>query len=309
MKMYSKILLAVDLGEHSDEVTARAAYLANALNAHVDLLHVLDHVFGDYPADVVGPESMDKLDLVKDRIRDRMTGLVERFGLTDFDLLIETGTSRDEILRVADERQSDLIVIGKHERHGLALMRGSVTEPVLDAAHCDVIAVHVPSASQVIHRPLSVIRSQSAFMQSTLKEIISDKGETIHSVAADATVEDAVTKMNQERVGAVLVMYGESLIGIFTERDVLTKVVGRKLDPRMTPLVDVMTKEVLALHASVNVEYAMHVFTKKRFRHLPVTEDGKLIGMVSSGDLTRWVVRDQEHTIDDLTKYISGDIR
>ncbi len=306
--MYSKILLAIDLGEHSGEVMARAAYLADASDAHVDLLHVLDHVLGNYSADVVGPESIDKLDLVKDQTRDRMTGLVEQFGLTNFDLLIESGTSRDEILRVAEERHSDLIVIGKHERHGLALMRSSQAERVLDGAHCDVIVVHVPVASQAIHRSSSVIRNRSAFMQSTLKEIIREKGEIIHSVAADATVEGAVTKMNQERVGAVLVTYGETLIGIFTERDVLTKVVGRKLDPRMTPLAEVMTKEVLALHASATVEYAMHVFTKKRFRHLPVTADGKLIGMVSSGDLTRWVVRDQEHTIDDLTKYISGDI-
>lgn len=145
-------------------------------------------------------------------------------------------------------------------------------------------------------------------MQSTLKEVIKDKGDTIHSVPVDVTVDDAITTMNQERIGAVLVMYGEKLVGIFTERDVLTKVAGRKLDPRITPLADVMTKEVLTLHASATVEYAMRIVTEKRFRHLPVTENDKLIGMVSSGDLTRWVVRDQEGTIDDLIKYISGDM-
>ena len=309
MKMYSRILLAIDLGEHSGDVTACAAYLARALNAHVDVLHVLDHALGDYPADVIGPESMDKLDLVMERTRDRMTGLVEQFGLADFDLLIGSGTARDAILRVADERQSDLIVIGKRQRHGLGLVLGSVTERVLVAAHCDVIAVRVPAAPQGVHKPSSVVQDRSASMQGTLKEIIGEKGPTIHSVAADAMVEDAVTKMNRERIGAVLVMYGETLMGIFTERDVLTKVVGGKLDPSTTPLADVMTKEVLALHASATVEYAMRVVTKKRFRHLPVAEDGKLIGMVSSGDLARWMVRNQENTIDDLTKYISGDLR
>lgn len=145
MNIYKRILLVIDLGEHSDEVAARAAYLAKALKAHVDLLHVLEHVLGDYSADVVPPESMDKLDIVKDRARDQMTGLVEQFELTDFDLLIETGTTRDQILRVAEERHSDVIVVGAHERHGLAVIRGSVAERVVDGARCDVIAVHVAS--------------------------------------------------------------------------------------------------------------------------------------------------------------------
>ncbi|MEO7128728.1 MAG: CBS domain-containing protein, partial [Rhodoferax sp.] len=196
----------------------------------------------------------------------------------------------------------------KRERHGFALVLGSVTERVMLAAHCNVITVSVPSMSQDILKSSAVTKNRSAFMQSTLKEIIGEKGATIHSVATDATVEDAVIKMNHERIGAVLVMYGERLMGIFTERDVLTKVVNRKLDLSTTPLTDVMTKEVLALHASATVEYAMRVFTMKRFRHLPVVEDGNLIGMVSSGDLARWVVRNQENTIDDLTKYISGDL-
>ncbi len=306
--MYSRILLAIDLGEHSGDVTACAAYLANAVGAHVDLLHVLDRPLGDYPSDVVGPESMDKLELVKEQTRDRMTRLVEQFGLADFDLLIESGTARDAILRVAGERQSGLIVIGKRERHGLGLVLGSVTERTLVAAQCDVLAVHVPSASQGVRESSSAIQDRSASMATTLKEIVGEKGATIHAVAADVTVETAVTKMNQERIGAVLVMYGESLMGIFTERDVLTKVVGSKLDPSLTPLADVMTRDVLVLHASATVEYAMRVITRKRFRHLPVAEDGKLIGMVSSGDLARWVVRQQENTIDDLTKYISGDL-
>jgi nucleotide-binding universal stress UspA family protein/CBS domain-containing protein len=309
MTMYSRILLAIDLGEHSGDVAACAAYLARALNAHVDLLHVLDRPLGDYPSDVIGPESTDKLDLVKERTRDRMTELVEQFGLADFDLLIESGTPRDVILRVADERQCDLIVIGKRERHGLGLVLGSVTERVLAAARCDVIAVQVPAVARAGRRSSSVDQDRSASMQGTLKEILGEKGATIHSVAADATVEDAVAKMNHERIGAVLVMYGETLMGIFTERDVLTKVMGGKLDPSTARLADVMTKEVLVLHASATVEYAMRVVTRKRFRHLPVAEDGKLIGMVSSGDLARWMVRNQESTIDDLTRYISGELR
>ena len=326
MTRYHRILLAIDLDEHSVDVASRAAGLANAMQAHVDIVHVLDHVVGDYPADVVGSERMDKLDLVKVRAREQMTALVERFTLTDFDLLVEAGTTREVILRVAGERRSDLIVIGAHERHGIALMRGSMIERIRDAAHCDVLAVTastavVPEESEEREEPAVPAHVQRASssaagnpwspaVPSTLKEVLKQKesGATIHSVAVDATVDEAITAMNQKGIGAVLVMYDENLVGIFTERDVLTKVASRKLDPRTTPLADVMTKNVLALDPTATVEYAMRVITEKRFRHLPVTEDGKLIGVLSSGDLTRWVVRDQEDTIDDLIKYISGDM-
>ncbi len=147
-------------------------------------------------------------------------------------------------------------------------------------------------------------------MKSTLKEIIHEKasGQTMHSVAIDATIDEAVDKMNQELIGAVLVMRGGDLAGIFTERDVLTKVVGRQIDTGTMPVADVMTKDVLVCDGSTTLEDAMRIVTERRFRHLPVTEDNRLIGMVSSGDLTRWTVRDQQDTIEDLVKYISGDI-
>jgi CBS domain-containing protein len=130
----------------------------------------------------------------------------------------------------------------------------------------------------------------------------------MHSVPIDATIDEAVDKMNQELIGAVLVMRGGDLAGIFTERDVLTKVVGRQMDTGTTPVADVMTKDVLVCDGSTTLEDAMRIVTERRFRHLPVTEGNRLIGMVSSGDLTRWTVRDQQDTIEDLVKYISGDI-
>jgi CBS domain-containing protein len=147
-------------------------------------------------------------------------------------------------------------------------------------------------------------------MKSTLREIIQEKagGQTMHSVPIDATIDEAVDKMNQELIGAVLVMRGGDLAGIFTERDVLTKVVGRQMDTGTTPVADVMTKDVLVCDGSTTLEDAMRIVTERRFRHLPVTEGNRLIGMVSSGDLTRWTVRDQQDTIEDLVKYISGDI-
>jgi CBS domain-containing protein len=143
-------------------------------------------------------------------------------------------------------------------------------------------------------------------MKALLKELLEEKGAVIHSVTIDATVADAVKKMNDERIGAVMVMDGDKLAGIFTERDVLTKVVDQEGNPRETPVSEVMTRDIVVLKSTASVEEAMRIVTERRFRHLPVMEEGKLIGLVSSGDLTRWIVRDQQGTIADLFDYISG---
>jgi CBS domain-containing protein len=143
-------------------------------------------------------------------------------------------------------------------------------------------------------------------MKALLKELLEEKGAVIHSVTIDATVADAVKKMNDERIGAVMVMDGDKLAGIFTERDVLTKVVDQEGNPRETPVSEVMTRDIVVLKGTASVEEAMRIVTERRFRHLPVMEEGKLIGLVSSGDLTRWIVRDQQGTIADLFDYISG---
>jgi CBS domain-containing protein len=96
------------------------------------------------------------------------------------------------------------------------------------------------------------------------------------------------------------------MVGIFTERDVLCRVVGEGRDPSATRVVDVMTQEVVAVRSTTSVEEAMAVFTEKRFRHLPVVDDGELKGLVSSGDLTRRMSRNQEGHIQDLMNFITG---
>ena len=142
-------------------------------------------------------------------------------------------------------------------------------------------------------------------MKSSLQEIIKEKGGVIHKVALEATVADAVVKMNAERIGSVIVMDGDKMMGIFTERDVLTKIVSCNCDPAQTPVADVMTRDLLTLAPSASIEEAMRVVIERHIRHLPVIEGDKLLGMVSSGDLTRWILRDQEETIKDLYTYIS----
>jgi len=143
-------------------------------------------------------------------------------------------------------------------------------------------------------------------MQDTLEAVLATKAPAIHYVVPEATVIDAVRTMNQERIGAVLVCVSGEMVGIFTERDVLCRVVDEGRDPATTKVVEVMTSEVVAVRPTTGVEEAMAVITEKRFRHLPVIDKGLLKGLVSSGDLTRWVSRNQEIHIKDLVNYITG---
>ncbi len=132
------------------------------------------------------------------------------------------------------------------------------------------------------------------------------KGNTVHTVLATSTVLDAVRAMNEVRVGSVLVTDGDDLVGIFTERDVLTRVLDGGIDPATTPVSEVMTSEVVTVGPQLTVEEAMAVVTQERCRHLPVMEGNKLLGLVSAGDLTRRVAGLQEQHIEHLVKYITS---
>jgi CBS domain-containing protein len=141
-------------------------------------------------------------------------------------------------------------------------------------------------------------------MNEPLDRLLDQKTETLETVTPSTSVLDAVARMNFRHIGSLLVMEGERLVGIFTERDVLTRVVPRNLDPAKTPVSDVMTREVITVAPSTSVQQAMMIVTETRRRHLPVVQGGKVLGLVSIGDLTRWVVRDQQYTIDGLFEYV-----
>jgi len=143
-------------------------------------------------------------------------------------------------------------------------------------------------------------------MDTTLREILSKKGSELYSVTGDALVADAVAVMVEKNVGSILVMEGEHLKGLFTERDLMCRVVHARRDPGKTPVHEVMTTEVAAVAPTVKLEEAMSLCTERRVRHLPVYDGDSLIGIVSSGDLTKAAVRDQQHTIEDLVRYIYG---
>ena len=143
-------------------------------------------------------------------------------------------------------------------------------------------------------------------MQDTLEAVLKHKGSTVYSVDPEDSVMDAVRKMNCEKVGALLVCIEGRMVGIFTERDVLCRVIDEGRDPDTTRVKKVMTSEVVTVRSTTGVTEAMAIFTEKRCRHLPVIDDGKLQGVVSSGDLTRWVSRSQEGHIQDLMNFITG---
>jgi CBS domain-containing protein len=143
-------------------------------------------------------------------------------------------------------------------------------------------------------------------VKDTLVAVLARKGSKVHCVVPEVTVLAAVRKMNEERIGALLVCDGSDVLGIFTERDILCRVVDSTRDPATTEVAEVMTNELIAVPPDTLVEEAMAVITEKRCRHLPVIDDGNLVGLVSIGDLTSWVSRHQEGHIKDLLNFITG---
>jgi CBS domain-containing protein len=139
-----------------------------------------------------------------------------------------------------------------------------------------------------------------------VSNIIEHKGNQVHSVQPTATVLDAVRFMNQKKIGALLVLHNNKPVGMFTERDVLVRIVDVGRDPQTTLVSDVMTSKLIVIKPSTTIEDAMFIITQKRCRHLPVVEDDKLLGMISIGDLMRWIVREHKIYIDHLLDYISG---
>jgi len=141
-------------------------------------------------------------------------------------------------------------------------------------------------------------------MNEAVARLLEQKTERVETVTPQTTIGEAIAAMNQRRIGSILVMDGERLVGIFTERDVLTRVVPQQLDPRRTPVGEVMTRNPMTIPPNRTVQEAMMIMTDSRKRHLPVVQGGKVLGLVSIGDLTRWMVRDQQRTIEDLTDYV-----
>jgi CBS domain-containing protein len=145
-------------------------------------------------------------------------------------------------------------------------------------------------------------------MNTPIALLLSRKGSTVYSVAALASVADAVRVMNLHKVGSVVVMQAGRLAGIFTERDVLTRVVASGRMPDNTPVADVMTRNPVVTSPRMTVEQVMALFTERRCRHIPVLDDdtGAVLGLISIGDVTRWLLDTHRSEADHLRQYIAG---
>src|SRR5262249_46977051 len=137
-------------------------------------------------------------------------------------------------------------------------------------------------------------------MESRLSAILQDKGATVHTVTQDLSVYECAKKMTELGIGALLVLHEERLIGIISERDIIRKLVSSEREIANVKVVDIMSTDLITVPPSMTVTEAMQIVTNKRFRHLPVVENGKLIGIVSIGDLTRWAMLAQENVISSL---------
>jgi CBS domain-containing protein len=141
----------------------------------------------------------------------------------------------------------------------------------------------------------------------TVRDILDIKGCQILTVGPDATVLDAALRMNEHKVGSLLVMDGGQLIGMFTERDILQRVVVPCLDPAGTLVSEVMTTEVICCQPHTQLAEARGVLKNRRIRHMPVLdEEGQVCGMISIGDLNAYETQDHEATIYILEEYIHG---
>ena len=141
----------------------------------------------------------------------------------------------------------------------------------------------------------------------TVKSILAAKGRHVWSIGPGANVLEAALLMNQHKIGALVVMEGERLVGMFTERDVLRRVVGEARNPASTRVAYVMTREVICCSPEMTLEEARGVMKNRRIRHLPVMEgDDHLLGLVSIGDLNAHQEHAQERHIHLLNEYLYG---
>lgn len=138
-----------------------------------------------------------------------------------------------------------------------------------------------------------------------LAVILEDKGGEVFAIDADASVFEAVQQMVERNVGSLLVTVSGEITGIVTERDYLRRVALHELEDRETPVREVMSSPLIVVTPETTIDECMALMTDRRIRHLPVVEDGKVVGVVSIGDLVKFKSQQQSFEIQYLTQYIT----
>jgi CBS domain-containing protein len=140
----------------------------------------------------------------------------------------------------------------------------------------------------------------------TVKDILRVKGSKVYSISPDATVYEALKQMAEKNVGAMLVFVGDDLVGLISERDYSRKTILKGKFSKETAVKEIMSTEVVAVHPDDDIEECMELFTDKHVRHLPVVEEGKVVGLVSIGDIVKSIIDYKEFIIEELENYIKG---
>jgi CBS domain-containing protein len=139
-----------------------------------------------------------------------------------------------------------------------------------------------------------------------IRQILEQKSNDIWVTTPETSVYDALLLLAEKNIGALLVLKNDELVGIVSERDYARKVALFGKASVKTPVSEIMTTEVFSVGPQNSIEEAMALMTDKRIRHLPVIEEGKVVGVISIGDLVKSIIANQEYVIDHLEKYISG---
>jgi CBS domain-containing protein len=137
-------------------------------------------------------------------------------------------------------------------------------------------------------------------------QLLDAKGHDVLSITPDASVLDAIRLMAEKGIGALVVMQGDKLAGIVTERDYARKIILKGRSSETTAVRDIMTADVTTTSSTESVEKCMNLMTDLRIRHLPVVDDGRVAGIISIGDLVKAIIAEQQRAIEQLEHYISG---
>ena len=161
----------------------------------------------------------------------------------------------------------------------------------------DPLVVLISSAKRVPEKAVSMKQ---------ILDLLKAKGREVWSFNPDATVDEAIEQMSERACGALLVMEGERLIGIVSERDYARKVILKGKASKQTRVREIMSNPVICAGPELTVEQTMTLMTEKRIRHLPVVSGDQVVGVISIGDVVRGIIDDKEFHIQQLTKYITG---
>ena len=140
----------------------------------------------------------------------------------------------------------------------------------------------------------------------TVKQVLAVKGNKVWSIQIDKQVYDALQLMADKDIGALLVFEGEQVAGILSERDYARKVVLKGKSAETTSVSEIMTEDVLCIDTSHSIEECMALMTAKKIRHLPVIDEGKLVGIISIGDVVNAIISEKQFVIEQLETYIKG---